>query len=74
MHPDQMPHSAASNLGLHSLQRPICPNTECIRILKIESCWIIILLFSDGVPMLKDWKRSKDILNLQEQKSFSVLR
>ena len=25
--PDQMPHSAASDQGLHCLQRPICPNT-----------------------------------------------
>ena len=25
--PDQMLHSAASDLGLHCLQRPICPNT-----------------------------------------------
>ena len=25
--PDQMPHSAASDLGLHCLQMPICPNT-----------------------------------------------
>ena len=25
--PDQMPHSAASNLGLQCMQRPICPNT-----------------------------------------------
>ena len=25
--PDQMPHSAVSDLGLHCLQRPICPNT-----------------------------------------------
>ena len=24
--PDQMPHSLASDLGLHCLQRPICPN------------------------------------------------
>ena len=24
--PDQMPHSAASDLGLHCLQRPVCPN------------------------------------------------
>ena len=24
--PDQMPHSVASDLGLHCLQRPICPN------------------------------------------------
>ena len=23
----QMPHSAASDLSLHCLQRPICPNT-----------------------------------------------
>ena len=22
--PDQMPHSAASDLGLHCLQRPVC--------------------------------------------------
>ena len=25
--PDQMPHSEASDLGLHCLQRTICPNT-----------------------------------------------
>ena len=25
--PDQMPHYAASDLGLHCLQRPICPTT-----------------------------------------------
>ena len=26
--PDQTPRSVASDLGQHSLQRPICPNTE----------------------------------------------
>ena len=26
--PDMMPHSVASYLGLHCLQRPICPNTQ----------------------------------------------
>ena len=26
--PDQMPHSAASDLGLHYLHRPISPNTS----------------------------------------------
>ena len=26
--PDQMLHSAASDVGLHCLQRPVCPNTE----------------------------------------------
>ena len=25
--PDQMPHSVASDLGLHCLLRPVCPNT-----------------------------------------------
>ena len=25
---DQMPYSAASDLGLHCLQRPICPYTK----------------------------------------------
>ena len=25
--PDQMLHSAASDLGLHCLQMPLCPNT-----------------------------------------------
>ena len=25
--PDQMPQNAASDLGLHCLQKPICPNT-----------------------------------------------
>ena len=25
--PDQMLHSGVSDLGLHCLQRPICPNT-----------------------------------------------
>ena len=27
--PDEMPHSAASHLGLHCLLRPVCPNTHC---------------------------------------------
>ena len=27
--PDQTPCSVASNLGLHCLQRPICPTTCC---------------------------------------------
>ena len=27
--PDQIWHSAASHLGLHCLQRPICPDTYC---------------------------------------------
>ena len=26
--PDQMLHNAASDLGLHYLQRPFCPNAE----------------------------------------------
>ena len=26
---DQMQHSAASDLGLHCLLRPVCPNTKC---------------------------------------------
>ena len=26
--PDQMLYSAASDLGLHCLQRPVCPNTK----------------------------------------------
>ena len=26
--PDQTPRSAASDLGLHCLQKPICPNTK----------------------------------------------
>ena len=26
--PDQMPHSVASDLGLHCLLRPVCPNTK----------------------------------------------
>ena len=26
--PDKTPHSAASDLGLHCLKRPICPNTN----------------------------------------------
>ena len=25
---DQIPHTTASYLGLHCLQRPICPNTK----------------------------------------------
>ena len=28
--PDQMPHSAASDLGPHCLQRSIGPNTKCL--------------------------------------------
>ena len=26
--PDQMPHNVASDLGLHCLLRPVCPNTK----------------------------------------------
>ena len=26
--PDQTPHSVASDLGLHCLLRPVCPNTK----------------------------------------------
>ena len=26
--PDQRPHFAVFDLGVHCLQRPICPNTE----------------------------------------------
>ena len=27
VNPDQMLHSVASDLGLHCLQKPVCPNT-----------------------------------------------
>ena len=33
VHPDQMPHSAASDLGLRCLQRPICP-IVCVEVLR----------------------------------------
>ena len=46
--PDQMPHSAASDLGLHCLQRPICPNTSNITVVKQKD--------------KKEWKVSCEIL------------
>ena len=40
--PDQMPHSAASNLGLHCLQRPICPDTKCYYGIYLACFWIFL--------------------------------
>ena len=34
--PDQMPHSVASDLGLHCLQRPAYPNTRVFMVMEIE--------------------------------------
>ena len=46
--PDQMPHSVASDLGLHCLPRPICPDTwgyygmwDRISIYILSSCQMI---------------------------------
>ena len=36
--PDQMPHSVASYLGLHCLQRPIYPNTRVITVRLKTAC------------------------------------
>ena len=36
--PDQMLHSAASDLGLHCLQRCICPNTSGYNDVLIGEC------------------------------------
>ena len=39
---DQMPGSAVSDLGLHCLQRPICPNTiRVITVIKDINLYII---------------------------------
>ena len=35
--PDQKPHSVASDLGLHCLQRPLCPNTRVKTVLTYNS-------------------------------------
>ena len=42
--PDQMPHSVASDLGLHCLQRPICTILRLVTIVisvseKEATCW-----------------------------------
>ena len=44
--PDQMPHFVASDLGLHCLPRPICPNTlsECGSLFVCLPCSIIIFI------------------------------
>ena len=49
--PDQTPHSAASDLGLPCLQRPICPNTQgCYSSINIDSC--VALTAEPGVASL----------------------
>ena len=38
--PDQMPHFAASDLGIHCLLRPVCPNLRVITVIsKKENRW-----------------------------------
>ena len=33
--PDQTPRSAASDLGLHCLQRPICPSNQYLGLIRL---------------------------------------
>ena len=55
--PDQMPQNVASDLGLHCLQRLLCPNTlGYYSILKAKD----LLPFSDGA-----WHVGKQIENRQ---------
>ena len=45
--PDQMLHSAASDLGLHCLLRYVCPNIDCCYGIMSPSLWegdILILV------------------------------
>ena len=39
--PDQMPHSAASDLGLHSLLRPVCPYRQVYQGSTMEPPWTV---------------------------------
>ena len=41
--PDQMPHSAASDLGLHCLQRPIC--SRLLRVIMVPYFCLQMLSF-----------------------------
>ena len=45
--PDQMPHFAASDLGLHCLLRPVCPNTSGYYGIKyyIEMLQLVFVLY-----------------------------
>ena len=50
--PDEMPHSAASHLGLNCLLRPVCPNTygkygTCIIALHKVKIQVIIQVIID---------------------------
>ena len=51
--PDQIPHYAASDLGLQCLQKPICPNTigikhgfSCINICQVP--WEVLKTKAEG--------------------------
>ena len=39
--PDQMPHPVASDLGVHCLLRPICPNTYGVTVPVDKRCYQI---------------------------------
>ena len=45
--PDQMPHSVASDLGLHCLLRPVCPN-----IYGYHGNFNLVQVFSQEMPYL----------------------
>ena len=51
--PDQMLHSAASDLRLHCLLRPVCPNTRVITVLQIikESTWVFFLFLYKNLTL-----------------------
>ena len=51
--PDEMPHSAASHLGLHCLLRPFCPNAY-------GKCGTDIFLISPWVPSSYVFMKNKE--------------
>ena len=50
--PDQTPHYAASDLGLHSLQRHICPN-RVITVSKVSLFRNVKTVFSSAILNIK---------------------
>ena len=78
--PDKMPHSAASDLGLHCLFRSVCPNIYCyFTVIHVQLTLVVstsLMLISNNrlspsenlVPVLT-WKSNNRYQNIVEKRS-----
>ena len=56
VHPDQMPHSVASDLGVHCLLRPVCCNIPIFRVITVY-----LFLFLRGAFHAKNSGLTKEV-------------